>query len=476
MKPVCVWIAIAGPVLVMLVSLLVLFADDLTSLLYSVHPPTPHYQTPRTLAEAQRDDLDYLRKITWLDWSYTEPTRSIANAVIDEALGKKLPLSPAAFELVVSRVLASADNGHTNVWGSTTANRFNRLPVRVYNFADGIFVVRALPDVEYLLGARILSIDGTPIETLRARLRMYTGGTENEKNARLPFYLESPELLYAAELSKTPESVLLTVVNAEGQEQTISLDALPPSPSDPKIWPSKQLEPVPIPGQDPRWIAALKGKADSLPMFANAPRAFFAGWLRGTTAYYVRFGTNADDDGISIKEFASKTLHTILAARPADVIVDLRTNGGGDYTLTASFMRSLPAQLPNSTIYVLMSQETFSAGMTSAAFLKQAGGKRVIFVGDWPGDRIRFHGEGSDFCLPFSGICTTARTAIHDYSTRSCRPFLECDLLDLLYPVAIRTFAPDIYAPLSYASLARGHDPGVDAIIRNMAGPSVNRM
>ena len=117
MKLARAWMVIAGPVLVILASLLVLFADKLTSLLYSVYPPTPRYQTPRTLSEAQRDDLDYLRKITWLDWSYTGRTRSIATAVIDEALRKKVPLSPAAFELVVSRVLASADNGHTNVWG-----------------------------------------------------------------------------------------------------------------------------------------------------------------------------------------------------------------------------------------------------------------------------------------------------------------------------------------------------------------------
>src|SRR5215813_8032887 len=142
--------------LVILATALVMFADDWIPLLYDVHPPTPHYQTPHGVADAQRDDLNYLRNITWLDWSYTEQTRSAANAVINEAL-RKVPLSPAAFQLVVARVLASADNGHTNVWGSSTANRFNRLPIRVYNFADGIFVVRALPKAESLLGARILA-------------------------------------------------------------------------------------------------------------------------------------------------------------------------------------------------------------------------------------------------------------------------------------------------------------------------------
>jgi hypothetical protein len=465
-RPIATMVIVGGlTLLVIFATGLVVFADDWISLLYDVHPPTPHYPRPQDVADAQRDDLNYLRNITWLDWSYTKQTRSTANAVVDRALSE-VPMSPAAFELVVARVLATANNGHTNVWGSSTANRFNRLPIRVYNFADGIFVVRALPTVKSLLGARIRAVEGTPVESVRARLREYTGGTENEKNARIPFYLESPELMHAAGLAKAPGSIVLTVDNAEGEEETISVDALPAAPSAAKIWPSDELEPVPLPGEGPAWIPALKGGADSLAMFANAPHAFFAGRLPGTTSYYVRLDTNDDDNGIRIKKFASEALRALLAQRPSAVIVDLRKNGGGDYTLTAPFMQRLPAELPNATVFVLMSQETFSAGMTDAAFLKQAGGRRVIFVGDWPGDRIRFHSEGSDFCLPYSRICMTARTALHDYSTRWCRPFFECFLLDRLYPVAIRTFAPDIYAPLTYASLSRGHDPAVDAIIR----------
>jgi len=360
--------------------------------------------------------------------------------------------------------LATADNGHTNVWGGTSANRFNRLPLRFYVFADGVFVVRALPDERALLGARVDGVDGIPIGTLHAKLRPFTGGTENEKNARLPFYLESPELLNAAGLAKRPDRITLSLRDGAGRDRSVTLKALAPEPSAPKLWPSTALKPVPNVGENRKWIPALKGKADALAMFAKAPSPFFAGPIPARNAYYVRFETNNDEDGISISDFAARSLATLIRLNPAIVIVDLRMNGGGDYTTTADFMRHLPDKLPKSTIYVLVSQETFSAGMTSAAFLKQAGGNRVVFVGDWPGDRLRFHSEGGDFCLPFSRICMTARTAIHDYGTLWCRPYFECFLLDRFYPVAIKSFRPQIYAPLTYNALAGGRDPALEAI------------
>ncbi|WP_139201440.1 hypothetical protein [Pseudovibrio axinellae] len=58
---------------------------------------------------------------------------------------------------------------------------------------------------------------------------------------------------------------------------------------------------------------------------------------------------------------------------PPYVIVDLQFNGGGDYTTSYRGMRGLPGALPKGTpIYILTSNATFSAGITSVVFLKQA--------------------------------------------------------------------------------------------------------
>src|SRR5689334_830630 len=64
--------------------------------IYEETPPKPDYPKPRSLAEAQRDDLDYLRNLPRLDWSFSDQSRRQANAVIDAALRKSFPLAPGA--------------------------------------------------------------------------------------------------------------------------------------------------------------------------------------------------------------------------------------------------------------------------------------------------------------------------------------------------------------------------------------------
>jgi hypothetical protein len=434
------------------------------SLYYELPAPEPGYAKPRSLAEAQRDDLDYLRKLPWLDWSYTDETRAAANRVIDAALKKPLPLPRGDFELVVARVNALADNGHTNVRGGARANRLNRLPVRFYVFADGVFVVRSLPIERGLLGARLVAVDGRSVEEIAQAVSIYTGGTQEEKNVRLPLYLESPELLHAAGVAQQLNSVTLSFALKDGSRVRRSIAALPPDPKAPILWPSDELKPVPNVGQSADWIPALKGTADHLLMFAGEPDPFYAQALPERRGFYARFDTNNDSGKFLIADFVQRTFEQAVAARPDFVIVDLRMNGGGDYTTTAHFMRTLPEALPHATFYILISQETFSAGMSSAAVLKQAAGTRGHFVGTLPGDRMRFHSEGSDFCLPFSGVCMAIRTGVHDYSERICTPLITCYPLDLLYPVAIRSFQPDMPVPLTYAALSAGRDPAIDAI------------
>ena len=431
---------------------------------YKYTQPEAHYAKPATPAEAQRDDLDFLRHLPQDDWSYTDKTRAEAEGVIDQALKQKLPMKPGPFELVVARVNALADNGHTNVWGGARANRLVRLPVRVYSFADVVFIVRAMPAQKALVGAQILAVDGHPIADVAKAVSIYTGGTAEEKNSRLPFYLEAPQLLRAAGVANTNDSLALTLKLPDGTTETRLVLGDDPNPKAPKLWPNDEIKPVANDGESKDWIPALKGKVEHLLMFAGEPKPFFDAPIPGQRAYYIRFDTNNDSGNEKIADFAAGAFARAVAAKPDIMVVDLRMNGGGDYTTTAHFMRNLPLALPNARFYILLSQETFSAGMTSAAFLKQAAGDRGEFVGTRPGDRIRFNAEGGDFCLPFSNICMGVRTAIHDYSTTHCRPLLTCYAVNWFFPVAIKSFEPDIKAPLTYSALSRGHDPALEAI------------
>ena len=82
-------------------------------------------------------------------------------------------------------------------------------------------------------------------------------------------------------------------------------------------------------------------------------------------------------------------------------MLDLRYDGGGDYTLTSAFAHALPklVRAPG-RIALITGPDEFSAGITTAAFVKDAGGARVTIVGEPVGDRLSFWSEGGHGCLP----------------------------------------------------------------------------
>jgi hypothetical protein len=142
----------------------------------------------------------------------------------------------------------------------------------------------------------------------------------------------------------------------------------------------------------------------------------------------------------------------------------MRFDGGGDYTKTATFMTELPSLVPaGGRVFVVTHASTFSAGISSVGFVKQAAPARVTIVGEPVGDRLIFYGEARDFKLPNSGIRASYSTGLHDY-LHGCRWFGRCFWVDWIYPISIPTLNPDVSAPLSFAGLAAGRDPAMDAI------------
>jgi hypothetical protein len=149
----------------------------------------------------------------------------------------------------------------------------------------------------------------------------------------------------------------------------------------------------------------------------------------------------------------------MAAHPPCAVIQDLRFNGGGDYTNTYSFANRLPRLLTaKGHIFILTGPETFSAAITTTAFVKQAGGKRVTILGEPVGDRLSFYSEGGMGCLPHAHLCVYYQTGKHDYA-QPCTDWDRCYWLNWLYPVRVKSLAPDEMIPLSFADWRAGRDP-----------------
>ncbi len=169
--------------------------------------------------------------------------------------------------------------------------------------------------------------------------------------------------------------------------------------------------------------------------------------------------------------------------RRRNVVLDMRYNGGGDLMSTREFFVQWPSRIPlDGRIYVIEGPQTFSAGISSVGYLKQTGGKRVVLVGQPPGDRMVFFAEAKDVKLPNSGIVVLASRERHDYKD-GCKKFDDCfpgvaqpghraaptggDIPRM--PIAVKDLDPEISVRVTLKDFADGRDPAMEAVAAEIA-------
>lgn len=162
-------------------------------------PPKPAFAKATTLAQAQQQDLEYFHDYISLNRVYTAAERQRAATMLGAYEAEIGKMTPAKFELAISRVVALSDNGHSEDHPYLFRGRYNNLPCRLYHFSDGYYIIRARPACETLLGAKLVAIDGRPVGEVTDRLFDYVRGPRNHFDQyAAPFFLESPALLSAA--------------------------------------------------------------------------------------------------------------------------------------------------------------------------------------------------------------------------------------------------------------------------------------
>ena len=425
---------------------------------------------PADVRAAQLQDLAQLRRYLKLDAAYSGEQRARASQLVSETESRAGTWTPAAFELQVARVVALADNGHSTIWTGPRSGRMNRLPVRLILLADGVFVVRATGSGVSALGMRVDAIDGSAIADVLARLSIYTGGPPNHRNHDNVSLLESPQLLHAAGIAQSEHQVTLTISNQDHARDVV-LSALPPDPTEPVVNRLRYLSTQRLSNESSD-RAALPNRP--VPLWLQDPdRAFRLVPLPGLAAMYIQLKTNTDaEDGERIRPFLSLARQSIAQSRSQNVILDMRFNGGGDYTKTAAFMSDLPGMIPAAgRVFVITHASTFSAAITSIGFVRQSAPGRVTIVGEPNGDRLVFYGEPRPLILPNSGIGMSYATGLHDY-LHGCRWFGPCYWVNWFFPISVAGLEPDLPAPLSFALIAAGRDPAMEAIVRALQRPS----
>jgi hypothetical protein len=414
-------------------------------------------------AEQRKQDLEAFRtKFFAVDKSYSPEARADAQKRLT-ALEAKIPaISEPAFELELARIVALADNGHTHYVLGSISRYYNRVPIRLSSFGADFEVVRAEEPQADLLGARLVSIDGHSIDELRKAGRALWGGVDAYRDKFSFNLFESPELLFASNLAKANDSATFVFETRDGKKIERKLSGEPASDKRPFSNPAQARWPEKLPLEDASWRTALS--PDKTPWALQQGTEPFR-WRAApeVKGIVIELRQNMDSEGHKIADAIKMFQDAIDQAKPTNIVLDMRDNGGGNLNTTRTFMQSLPKLAPG-RVFVLTSPLTFSAAISSVGYLKQAGGDRVTIVGEPVGDRLMFWAEGRGADLPNNRGQIGLATQRHDYAG-GCKAYTDCHISVKFAPIAVASLQPDIAAPWTIEAYMAGRDPGMEAII-----------
>lgn len=430
-------------------------------------PPT-FAQAPADDVEARLQDLRFLERLPDYDRSFGERARREFHQLVASGRQQATTMSLAQLYLLAARASALADNGHTGVSFGPVRRDFATVGVRYFHFRDGLHVVRAATEHRSLLGGRVVEIDGRPVDAVLATLAAYTGGTAGWRRLHAVMLLEAPELVHAAGLTRSPTGYTATVTDPAGVARRVELTGRTP-PKDapaPTAKPWRTLDARALPSEGNGWVRTLGAvPEDALPLYLRDLEQLFLWEPLAGDGGYLRLQTMARSARRAMAASFAERVDPLPEGSLRYLVVDLRANGGGDFTHFVDVAARLPGKVTDDgTVYIVVGPQTFSAGLMGAALLKHHGGARALIVGTPMGDRERFWAEwGTPFRLPNSGFRIVYTTGYHDWAD-GCAGHPYCFPQVLKLGVAAGSLTPDLAIEPDYADYAAGRDVVMEAI------------
>ena len=410
--------------------------------------------TPQDLLQ---DIRTFETQVVDRDRAYMPAARSRAKARLRVLDAKAPTLSPLEIAIEICRIAALADNGHTGCQSLPIAR-----PVEIsfYPLNGGVYVFAAAADQTDLLGGRLVAIDGRPIKTVRRVVRTLFGGRPDWRDLNTVYAYSRPAVMHALGLTREAGAATYRIRTPGGRIVERRLQA---SLADVSMTGLMSPERTPWSWRDLgirlRW--------------RDAPEH---------GAIVVQLRGNLDQPGHPIGGFLAEVERQRAALGRKTVILDLRSNGGGDLTLTNEFLAAWPGRIgPGGRFIVLLGPRTFSAGIADAAYLKQAGGRQVTLIGASTGDGLTFYAEGANVRLPAVQLTVRPATERDDFRD-GCRPYADCHAALAQpggptatpadraahikrMPVAVASLDPDIAAPTAIGDYLAGRDSGLAAAL-----------
>lgn len=297
------------------------------------------------------------------------------------------------------KLVAMFHIGHTqmNTFGlhlGSTALQLNRLPFQLYSFSDGIYILRADSKYENAVGGKITRIGKMKIEDALEAIRPLVS-YENEQGfiSNCMFYMAIPEFLKTQGITDNTDETAITYLK-NGKEETTVFKA----DRNNNVFSMTGLE------TPAGWVVAKK--SGDLPLWQKEPSSFrYMQYLPETKTLYVRHSVNLNDGDKTIATFFNNMVDFIDNNDVEKLILDVRTNGGGNNTLNKPIITGIVKSRKinqKGKFFCIIGRRTFSAAQNLVNELEK--NTEVIFVGEPTGENVNFYGDTKTETFPNSKL------------------------------------------------------------------------
>lgn len=396
-------------------------------------------------AEAWKYDIEYLK--TELPRRHKDLFFSMDKGTFEAGLdGVSADLvNKSDLEIVLSlqKVIAEIGDDHTSIEYQQIVKNAGVLPLQLYWFSDGLYVLAALEKYESVLGSKVTAINGIPITEVITRLSSMMPRTNDALiKSRVPNILSLIGVLQHFEIVEG-ESANVDLIDRNKAQKSLLIEKLD----------------VTTLGPGTRFVTYLP---DSPPLCWRNRRAYF--WFelldedRMLYAQYNRcwsreleekHGSRSRAERLpSFADFTTEILESLDKPEVETFVLDLRFNAGGSSpqgTELARKIGNLSRINKKGKLFVIIGRQTYSSAVINAVDFRRS--SEAILVGEPTSGKPNHFGEVQRFALPKTGVSVS-------HSTKYFR-YLDDDPDSLM---------PDITVETSFDDYASGKDPVLDAI------------
>ncbi len=345
------------------------------------------------------EDLQYLENK--LTKQFKNPNPDLPVVLFDglqKLKGQAGQLSNEKMAIELGKILATQQDGHTELDLMQTAVGFNRLPLIFYFFAKDLYIVNTNTDHQNLLGQQVLSFDGMEIDELYQRLLpVMPADNKMETIHMAPIYMMAPRLLFELGLISDPNSVQLQLADGtEAKVAGLTIEAY-----------QKQV-----------WKNVKDQKELAYPLYlCHRNKSYWHQYLDESHTFYFKYNKVRNQKGEkSIANFTKNMFEEIDRIRPKKLIIDMRNNRGGNYNLSKPLVKGIlkrPWLNQSGKIFIFTNRTTFSAASATTLFLKRDA--KVTIVGEYSRSKPNGSQNSEVIELPHSHlrISYTNRLIVH---------------------------------------------------------------